>query len=41
VLHHVAEEETTYGAFARHMRVAEAQLGVLFVNALFLKRQKY
>jgi hypothetical protein len=41
VLHHVVEKETTSGAFARHMRVAAAQLGVKFVNALFLKRQKY
>jgi hypothetical protein len=40
VLHHVVEEETTSGAFARHMRVAAAQLGVQFVNALFKKRQK-
>jgi hypothetical protein len=39
VLHHVVEEETTSGAFARHMRVAAAQLGVQFANALFKKRQ--
>jgi len=37
VLHHVVEEETTSGAFTRHMRVAAAQLGVEFFNALFLK----
>jgi hypothetical protein len=35
VLHHVVEEETTFNAFARHMRVAAAQLGVQFVNARF------
>jgi hypothetical protein len=35
VLDHIAEEETTSGAFARHMRVAAAQLGVQFVNALY------
>ena len=38
VLHHVVEEETTSGAFARHMRVAAAKLGVQFVNALFKKK---
>jgi hypothetical protein len=32
---------TGYSAFARHMRVAAAQLGVQFANALFTKRQKY
>jgi hypothetical protein len=37
VLHHVVEEETTSDAFPRHMRVAAAQLGVQFVNALFKK----
>jgi hypothetical protein len=38
-LHHVVEEETISGAFARHMRVAAAQLGVQFVNALFKKTE--
>jgi hypothetical protein len=41
VLHHVVEEETTSGAFARHMRVAAAQLGVQFANARLKKREKY
>jgi hypothetical protein len=40
VLHRAVEEETTSGAFARHMRVAAAQLGVQFVNALLKNRQK-
>jgi|AntAceMinimDraft_5_1070358.scaffolds.fasta_scaffold51921_2 hypothetical protein len=35
VPHHVVEEETTSGAFARHMRVAAAQLGLKFANVLF------
>jgi hypothetical protein len=37
VLNQVVEEETTSGAFARHMRVAAAQLGVQFANAHCLK----
>jgi hypothetical protein len=41
VLHHVVKEETTSSAFARHMRIVAAQLGIQFINALFLKRQKY
>ena len=32
MLHRAVEEETTSGAFARHMRVAAAQLDVKFVN---------
>jgi len=38
VLHHAVEEETTSGAFARHIRVAAAQLGVQFANAQFKKK---
>ena len=37
VFHHDVKEETTSGAFARHMCVAAAQLGVQFVNALTKK----
>jgi hypothetical protein len=40
VLHHVVEYETNSGAFARHMHVAAAQLGVQFVNALFKKKAR-
>jgi hypothetical protein len=39
VLDHLVEEETTSGAFARNMRVAAAQLGVQFANALFKKAE--
>jgi hypothetical protein len=31
VLHHVVEEKATSSAFARHMRVVAAQLGVQFI----------